>query len=301
MTPIAKTIDWKSWASLAILVVFWGSSFLFISFTLESFSPFFVTGARLLMAALFVGVIARILAGPFPRQIRFWLWCTPVGMFGLIAPFTLYTWAQVEVPSGVVAIYIAASPLLVLVLSHFITDERLTRRGAVGFVVGFAGVILLIGMDNLRQLGGGVTFWRELAAFGAACAFAMGAITVRLMPRYNPLHATAGALIISACLYAPLTVAEVPSATPVWTALGALAVLGIAQTGVAQITRYLLIKRSGAVFASQASYLLPIWAVFLGWLFLDETLTAEDAAGFILILSGVAVAQFRPLSARRSD
>jgi drug/metabolite transporter (DMT)-like permease len=212
---------------------------------------------------------------------------------GLIAPFTLYTWAQVEVPSGVVAIYIAASPLVVLVLSHFLTDERLTRRGALGFAIGFVGVILLIGIDNLHQLGGGATFWRELAAFGAACAFAMGAVTVRLMPRFNPLHATAGALIVAACLYAPFTIAEAPSVAPVWTALGAVAVLGIAQTGVAQVTRYLLIKRSGAVFASQASYLLPIWAVFLGWLFLYETLTVEDAAGFALILGGVAVAQFR--------
>ena len=59
------------------------------------------------------------------------------------------------------------------------------------------------------------------------------------------------------------------------------------------MTRYLLIKRSGAVFASQASYLLPLWAVFLGWLFLDETLTTEDAVGFALILAGVAAAQKR--------
>ena len=69
--------------------------------------------------------------------------------------------------------------------------------------------------------------------------------------------------------------------------------VGAAQTGVAQVTRYLLIKRSGAVFASQASYLLPIWAVLLGWFFLGETLTGEDVAGFALILAGVAVAQKR--------
>lgn len=287
-----RIVDWKSWAGLSVLVVFWGSSFLFITFALQSFSPFFITGARLALAALIVGSVARALSGPFPHEARFWLWCAPVGVMALITPFTAYTWAQVEAPSGVVAIYIAATPLFVLVMSHFLTDERITQRGALGFAIGFAGVVLLIGLDNLSRLGESAVV-RELAALGAALAFAIGAVLVRLMPKFDPLHATAGALIVAALLYAPFTLAQAPVAAPVWTAVAAVAVLGTAQTGVAQVTRYLLIKRSGAVFASQASYLLPIWAVLLGWLFLGETLTAEDAMGFVLILAGVAVAQKR--------
>lgn len=285
-----RVVDWKSWASLSVLVIFWGSSFLFITFALESFSPFFITGARLALAASVVGLTARVLSGPFPRDFRFWLWCAPIGVAALISPFTLYTWAQVTVPSGVVAIYIAATPLFVLVLSHFLTDEQITRRGAAGFVIGFFGVVMLIGPSNIANLGGVA---REFAALGAAAAFAIGAVLVRMMPKYDPLHATAGALIVAALLYAPFTLAEAPAATPAWAAVAAVAILGTAQTGVAQVTRYLLIKRSGAVFATQASYLLPIWAVLLGWLFLGETLTWEDAAGFALILFGVFIAQKR--------
>ena len=288
--PHEKTIDWKSWAGLSVLVVFWGSSFLFITLALPSFSPFFITGARIALAAFVVGLFARAVAGPFPRERRFWLWSAPLGFCGLIAPFTLYTWAQETTPSGVVAIYIAASPLFVLVISHFATDEKITRRGALGFVVGFAGVVFLIGPANLSGLAG---LGREIAALGAAFAFATGAILVRLMPKYDPLHATAGALIAAAAFYAPLTLAAAPTSAPALPAIAAVAVLGVAQTGVAQVTRYFLIKRSGAVFASQASYLLPIWAVLLGWVFLDETLTGEDALGFFLILGGVAVAQSR--------
>ena len=290
--PDARVVDWKSWAGLSVLVIFWGSSFLFITFALVSFSPFFITGARIALAATVVGLTARILSGPFPREARFWLWCAPAGIVALITPFTLYTWAQVEAPSGVVAIYIAASPLFVLALSHFLTDEQITRRGAAGFAIGFVGVAFLIGTENLSRLGSSAVL-RELAALGAAFAFAAGAIIVRRMPKFDPLHATAGALIVAALIYAPFTIAKAPTAPPLWSAVAAVAILGAAQTGVAQVTRYLLIKRSGAVFASQASYLLPIWAVLLGWFFLGETLTGEDVAGFALILAGVAVAQKR--------
>lgn len=292
----APVVDWRSWAALALLIAFWGSSFLFVSLALESFSPFFVTGARLAMAAAVVGVVARAVSGPFPAERRFWLWCAPVGICAVAAPFSLYSWAQEVTPSGLIAIYISATPLYVLVLSHFLTDEKMTTQGALGFGVGFCGVILLIGPQALLALGAGGGFWRELAALGAGCSFAAGAILVRLMPRFDPLHATAGALIVAALLYAPLTMMTAPVAdlAAISTrAISAVAVLGLAQTGVAQITRYLLIKRSGAIFASQASYLVPVWAVCLGWIFLGETLTPTDLGGFALVLAGLATAQLK--------
>ncbi|MGB0411065.1 MAG: DMT family transporter [Pikeienuella sp.] len=284
----AKVVDWRSWAGLSVLVMAWGSSFLLISFALRDLDPFFVTGARIALAALVVGSVARALGGPFPSEARFWLWSAPIGVTALIAPFSLYTWAQVETPSGVVAIYIAAAPLVALVLAHLFTDESITKRGAMGFVVGFAGVVTLIGVENLSNLGNG-QLWREVAAAGAAFAFAIGAILVRLAPRYNPLHATAGALIVAAVIYLPFTINLAPEVFPGWRAIGIVAILGLVQTGLAQVTRYLLIKRSGVMFATQTSYLLPIWALMLGWLFLGETLSTGDAAGFALILCGLAV------------
>lgn len=285
-------IDWKSWVGLSVLVMAWGSSFLLIVYALRDLDPFFITGARIALAATVVSAIARTTAGPFPREARFWYWSAPIGIAALILPFSLYTWAQVETPSGVVAIYIAATPLVALVLSHFASDEAITRRGAFGFVIGFAGVVMLIGIDNITHLGSGA-LWREVAAAGAAFAFAVGAILVRRAPRYNPLHATAGALIAAALIYAPATIYLAPAAMPGRAAIGAVAILGTVQTGLAQVTRYFLIKRSGVIFTAQTSYLLPIWAIFLGWLFLDETLSRGDAFGFALILCGLAATRIR--------
>ena len=280
-------IDWKSWAGLSLLVMAWGSSFLLIAYALRDLDPFFITGARIALAAIVVSSIARSAAGSFPSEMRFWLWSAPIGIAALILPFSLYTWAQVETPSGVVAIYIAATPLVALVLSHFASDEAITRRGAFGFMIGFAGVILLIGVENITDIGSG-RLWREVAAAGAAFAFAVGAILVRRAPRYNPLHATAGALICAAAIYAPATIYLAPDAMPGWPAIGAVAILGTVQTGLAQVTRYFLIKRSGVLFTAQTSYLLPIWAILLGWVFLGETLSRGDALGFALILCGLA-------------
>lgn len=284
----ARIVDWKSWAGLSVLVMAWGSSFLLIVYALRDLDPFFITGARIALAAVVVSAVARMAAGPFPAELRFWLWSAPIGIASLIAPFSLYTWAQVETPSGVVAIYIAATPLVALVLSHIFTDETITRRGALGFAVGFIGVVMLIGVDNLGDLGSG-RLWRELAAAGAAVAFATGAVLMRRAPRYNPLHATAGALITAALIYAPFAVSLAPDAAPGWPAIGAVAVLGLVQTGLAQVTRFFLIKRSGVMFAAQTGYLLPLWAILLGWFFLGETLSVGDATGFALILCGLAV------------
>lgn len=290
-------VDWRSWLTLAVLTVCWGSSFAAVAISLGGFSPIFVTGARITLAALVIGCLARAVAGPLPREPGFWLWCLPIGIAAMVAPFSLYTWAQVEVASGVVAIYIAATPLFVLVLAHFFVGEKITKRGAAGFLVGFLGVICLIGPSQMGFFGGPSAV-REAAALAAAASFAVAAILVKLMPaRHHPLHAAAGALICAAVVHAPATGASIPLEAPSAAALQALLALGLFQTSLMQVTRYHLIKRSGAVFASQASFFLPICAVFLGWALLGESLGALDAIGLSLILAGLIFSHRKPYAA----
>lgn len=287
-------VNWVSWLLLALIVIFWGSSFSFVSIALQNFSPAFIVGARITLAAICVGGFARIVAGPFPPYPLFWVWSAAIGFCALIAPFSLYTWAQEEVPSGVVAIYISATPLFVTVLAHIFVRERMSFRGVLGFFIGFGGVAVMIGPGAVGGMFEAAAA-REAAALAAAFFFAVAAILVRLMPRCHPLHAAAGALIAAAVMHAPATGASLPTETPAFAAIAAILTLGVLQTGVLQVSRYALIKRSGAVFASQASFLLPIWAVGLGWWLLGERLIATDALGMVLILAGLAVANSKTL------
>ena len=289
--PSDAQVDARAWVGLAALGLAWGSSFLFNTLALEAFDPFFITGARLALAALMMAMLARAVAGPFPAEARFWLWSTPIGFFALYVAYLGYTWAQQAVPGAVAAIYVACGPLLVLILAHFLAGERLTGRRAAGCALGLAGVALVIGPAAFAGVGGALAY--EAAALGSAVSFAIAAILVRRAPKYHPMHAAAGAVIAAAVMAAPLMALHAPTALPGPGPVAAIAVLGLIQTGFAQIIRFWLIKRSGAVFASQASFLLPMVALALGWLILGETLGPADAAGLALILGGLAIGQLR--------
>lgn len=284
------TQDWRSWAGLALLTVSWGSAFLINAIALRELDPVFTTGARILLAAVTMAAVARAVAGPLPRARRFWGWSLPIGLFALVGSYGGYTWAQLETPSGVAAIYVAATPLFTVALSRVFTDERVSRRGLAGFVIGFAGVALLIGPEALAGLGGAM---HEMAALGSALSFAAGAVLVRRAPGFHPLHGAAGALIMAALVMAPAVAWTAPAAAPSWPAVAAVAALGVAQTSVAQILRFYLIRRAGALFTAQSSYLMPVWAVLLGWIFLDERLGLPDGAALALIVAGVALTQWR--------
>lgn len=284
------TQDWRSWAGLTLLTVSWGSAFLINAIALRELDPAFTTGMRILLAAVTMAAVARTMAGPFPRDRRFWLWSLPIGLFALVGSYGGYTWAQLETPSGVAAIYVAATPLFTVALSRVFTDERVSRRGLAGFLIGFAGVALLIGPEAIKGLGGAL---HELAALGSALSFAAGAVLVRRAPVFNALHGAAGALIMAAAVMAPLVAATAPAAAPSGAALAAVAALGVVQTSVAQILRFYLIRRAGALFTAQSSYLMPLWAVMLGAVFLGERLGWLDGAALALVLLGVGLTQWR--------
>lgn len=280
--------DPGAWAWLAILVIAWGSSFLLTAIALRDLDPFFTAGARIALAAAAMTVVAVAIEGPLPREPRFWLWSVPIGFFGLAASYGAYSWAQLEAPSGVVAIYVSASPIFTVILARIFTDERTTRRGILGFLLGFAGVALVIGPANIAALGG-PHFAYEIAALAAGISFAAGGVAIRAAPRWPPLQSAAGGLIVATLIALPFVIATAPEAAPGPSALSALIALGLFQTGLAQFARFRLIKRTGALFTAQASYLMPLWALLMGWLFLDERLACADAAGLALILAGAAL------------
>ncbi|MEM7269022.1 MAG: DMT family transporter [Pseudomonadota bacterium] len=271
-------------------MMFWGSAFVLIALILPGLSPFFITGVRIICGAATLYALALALSGPLPRTREFWGWSALIGTFSVILSFTSYTWAQQHVPSGVVSIYIAATPLFVILLSRLMTDERAARAQTVGFIIGFLGVIFLIGPQTLSSFGADLAY--EAAALFAAVAFAMSSTLVRRAPKYDPLHIAAGSVTAAAVIYLPLTIWTAPAAIPGWSVLGVIFILGAANSAVSQAIRIHLIRRAGAIFTSQATFLLPVWALFLGWLILGETLSRNDAIGFALILTGVAIAEF---------
>ncbi|MEM9778946.1 MAG: DMT family transporter [Pseudomonadota bacterium] len=286
------TRDWISIAAVGTLTVIWGSAFALTGVALEGFSPAAIAAGRTWLSAGAVLCLTWALGQSLPRRWDHWAWCAGLGALSLAIPFFLLAWAQQTVPSAVAAIFISCVPLFVLLLSRLILGEAVSPLRWLGFVVGLAGILWLIGPAALPGLleGGG---WPQLALLGAALCYGSSAILIRVMPPIPPVEATAAAQIAASVLLLPVGIAAWPGVWPMGAPLIALAVLGLVQTGVAQLLRYYTVRRAGPVFVSVVGYLIPIWAGILGVVLLSEPLTWRMISAFAIILVGLVLAQRR--------
>jgi len=278
------------WFGLATLVTVWGSAFALTQVALEAIDPWWLTALRINIGAAALLALVHARGYRLPRTPRPWLWFAWLGAVGNVAPFALIAWGQQHVPSSLAGILMSAVPLVTIVVAHYVLpDERLTRRRLAAFVIGFAGVVLLIGPLALGDLSArGMRLLAELAILAAATGYALNGVTARLVPRLpGPLLACgvlcAAALqsLVLAALLAP------PPAWPPWQPGLAVLLLGIFPTALGAGIVYPLIGRAGAGFVSLTNYLVPGFSVLLGTLLLDERLAATDYAGLGLILAGV--------------
>ncbi len=286
------------WSLLLALGLIWGASFLGVQKALESFGPISIAGIRIGIAALILTGASYAMGIGLPKDRRTWVFAFGMGLFSNAIPFTLLSWAQQHVTSGYAGITMAVVPLLVLPLSHFlIPGMRLTKIKVLGFGIGFIGVVVLIGPARILQSGGGdVENIARLAAITASGCYAIGAILTRLAPKGEAMAFSAAALIVGALIALPVAyfTEGLPTATPTMPALLGMLYLGILPTALATIMLVFIVKTAGPPFLSLVNYQVPIWAVIIGMVVLNEALPSSFIWALGLILLGLAVAQIKP-------
>ncbi|MEX0969731.1 MAG: DMT family transporter [Paracoccaceae bacterium] len=288
----------SSWVILALVGLAWGTSFPVMRVALEDQTPLTVSAMRIALAAAMIWAITRARGLRLPRfqgtDKRIWLASFGMAMLSNALPFSLLLFSLAYVSAGFAGITMAFVPLLVLPLGHFLLpDQPMTGRRALGFSIGFVGVLVLIGPGVFSPGSGG---WQEVfAQFGcvlAAFCYALGSIVTRRAPPGPTLVFSAAALLLAALVMLPvaLLVEGAPqSATPLsW---ASVAYLGLVPTALATLMLVFLIKREGPAFLALANYQVPIWAVVLGVVFLDETLPPSFLAALALVLAGLAISQ----------
>lgn len=298
----APAIAPANWARLIALGAMFGAAFMFVTVALQGVGPHVLVVARLSLGAGLLLIITMIrgarlpsLSGPNAGLI--WLSALGMALFSNAVPFFLLSWGQQYVASGFAGVCMAIVPLLILPLAHvFVPGERMHLRRLIGFVIGTLGVFVLIGPAAFSMSGTGVELFARLAFVGAACCYAIGAIVTRLCPAVDMLGLSAAALSIAAVIFTPyaLWVEDIPTDIPLRSLL-ALLYLGIFPTGVAQLLLVQTIRSAGPVFMSLVNYQVPIWSVFLGLVVLGEDLPPGLFWALVLILSGLALAQFGAL------
>ena len=280
------------WIGLGILALLWGSAFAFIAIGLDGVPPAGIAFVRLGIAAGLLTAYAYWRGHRLPplSDAR-WPWWVALGFFGNALPFFLIPWAQQELSSGVTGILLAVMPLATVGLAHFFADEPMTRMKFAGFLIGFAGVVVLIGPSALAGLGGPM-FIAKLAVLLAALVYAINMILVRRAPQTPPSLSAAGMLITSALWAAPVGLWSLSSSSAdmSWTAWSAVVWLGLGPTAIASVYYMRLIGSAGASFASTVNYLVPVVAVLAGFA-LGETIGWMSLAGLAIILAGIAIAR----------
>jgi len=285
----------SAYAGLAFLTLVWGSAFALIKVAVADIPPEATVLLRLIIASAVLSgwTVYRGERLPPLRDVR-WRWFAALGVCGNVLPFFLTAWGQQTVPSGLAGILIGAMPLATIAGAHFLLKgERLTARRALGFILGFLGVVALMGPAALADLGG-PTFIAQLAIFAAALSYACNALLAQAAPETSPSVAAAGMVIAAAVFSAPAGLYGLATldAAPGWPAITAVFALGLFPTALTAIVYLALARSQGAAFIAQTNYLTPLVAALIG-LGLGEPLGVSAAVALALILAGLAIARRR--------
>jgi drug/metabolite transporter (DMT)-like permease len=276
---------------LLTLAFLWGSSFLFIEVALDDLEPTTMMALRLFFGATaLVPVLvaqrgARGAAAGLREGARS-LWV--LGIVNAALPFTLIAWGQQYIDSGIAAIANASLPIFVVLLAiRFRPSERATGLRLAGIVAGLVGVAVLTGGEFDGSWSGVLG---TLAVVSASVLYASGALYAQThVERIDTLVLATGSAITGTLVLLPLALVQLPSAMPSWETWASVAVLGFGGMAAGQLLYYVVIERYGSSRASLVTYLLPVIALVLGALLLDEPVEVTALIGLVLILTGVAL------------
>jgi drug/metabolite transporter (DMT)-like permease len=275
----------RAWVAFASVSFLWGIPYLFIKIAVDDgIPPAFLAWSRVLLAAvILLGLSWHAgLLGTLRGRLR---WMSVYALVEICVPFPLIAAGEQHVSSSLAAILIAAVPLIVALLAiRFDQGERAQGRRLVGLLVGFSGVIALVGLDVAGQTD-------ELIGAGAILVAATGyAAGPMIMKRHlsdlEPIPMMGAALGIAALVLTPAALIAPPSETPPSEAIGALLILGLLCTATAFVFFAALINEVGPGRATVITYVAPVVAVALGVAVLGERPGTGAVAGLLLIIAG---------------
>ena len=282
----------RQFAELLTLAAIWGASFLFMRVAVPEFGPVMVTAIRVLLASLALAPLLwmsghwhalRAHAGPL----------AVVGVVNSALPFALYSYALLWISTGLAAIFNATAPLWGALIAWAWLGERLSPSRVLGLVLGFAGVVWLAwDQAGLRSgAGWGQAAWAVVACLASTLCYGFSVnFTKRHLGTAPPMAVAAGSQMVAGLALALPATATWPASTPSPGAWAAVTVLGLACTGLAYWLYFRLIASVGPSKALAVAYLIPLFALAWGWLFLGEGVTLVMVGAGSVILLGTALA-----------
>jgi len=273
---------------LVALGAIWGSSFLFMRVAAPEFGPIALISVRVSIA--FLVLLPFLLRGnSLPVIRRRFPDLLVTGALNSTIPFTLFAFATLALSAGYTAVLNATAPLFTAIVAYLWLGEKPGRLPALGLLVGFFGVVLLV-WGKIDSAGSAAVLAIGAGLLGALCYGIAGNHTKVRLSGVGSLQLAGGSQLVASMLLLPLGIIFWPEQLPSVEAWLSVLVLGVLCTGVATILFFRLLKRLGPGRASTTSFIVPLAAMVFGSLFLDEAITGAMLLGCGLILSGTALA-----------
>ena len=282
-----KRVSLRDISELIFLSAIWGSSFLFLRLTSPVFGPIFLIEMRVL-SGLAVLLPLVLFLGKRAEFQKHWKMIATVSLMNMAIPFCFFAFSAVYIGAGLLSIINATVPIFSACVAYVVYQERLSRSSLLGLLIGFLGVVVL--MFNPGESFGS-SGWLAILSALLACLLYGAAInlTVNNLQGVSGLVITAGGLFVSSLVLLPFALWARPEVLPVGNIWWSVFALGIVCTGFGFVMFYRLIDRIGAGRAIMTTYLIPVFSILWGNIFLGESVTLIMVVGCILVLLGVGL------------
>ena len=281
-------MELKNWILLTLLGAVWGSAFMFIKISADDFGPILLVNLRLLLAgALFL---------PFLLQKKYLAYFKShfsgiliLGIFSNAFPFTMFSYASLGATSNMLGILNGTTAFMTMVVAYFWLKESITPKQIFGIILGFLGILVLVNPAN-----GSATIGASVFALVGALSYSFSGVYIqKYQLNANKFVLIGWAMLFGGLLLIPFSFFNLPDQMPNNNAIAALLWLGIVSTGIAYLGYIRLIEQIGAVRTSTVTYLLPVFSIIWGSIFLQEKITWIIFGGFIFVMIGMYFANNR--------
>jgi drug/metabolite transporter (DMT)-like permease len=275
-------MELKNWILLILLGAVWGSAFMFIKISADDFGPILLVNLRLLLAgALFL---------PFLLQKKYLAYFKShfsgiliLGIFSNAFPFTMFSYASLGATSNMLGILNGTTAFMTMVVAYFWLKESITPKQIFGIILGFLGILVLVNPAN-----GSATLGASGFALVGALSYSFSGVYIqKYQLNANKFVLIGWAMLFGGLFLTPLSFFNLPDQMPDNNAIAALLWLGIVSTGIAYLGYIRLIEQIGAVRTSTVTYLLPVFSIIWGSIFLQEKITWIIFGGFIFVMIGM--------------
>ena len=272
---------------LTLLALIWSSAFFNIKIATYSYGPVTIALLRIFFGVIPVIGLCLVKKIKIEAFSKDWYWFAIIGIINLVLPFFLIAYGVQKVQSNLAAILMASTPLSATVLAHFFTDnEKINYAKTLGVLIGFSGIVFLFS-DNI--LINENNFLSALIIFFASTFYVIGGILTLKVSNKKNENVTASKLIWATIFLIPVTAfIEKPwNLNPSTDSTISIIYLGVVATGLAWLLRFRILKNNGLVFQSQVAYLIPIFGIILGYIFLKELITPKVLVAVAAVIIGI--------------